>query len=102
MFLKHGIAPSRAKHEGASGLRNFAMKKGNPMTHRFVVTATALGALASGFVFAQEAATPALEEIIVTAQKRSENLQDVPISVVAVSAQQIRDAGITNIRMDRT
>jgi len=39
-----------------------------------------------------------LDEIIVTAQKRSENLQDVPISVVAVSAQQIQDAGITNIR----
>jgi iron complex outermembrane recepter protein len=41
---------------------------------------------------------PALEEIIVTAQKRSENLQDVPISVVALSAQQIKDAGITDIR----
>jgi iron complex outermembrane receptor protein len=41
---------------------------------------------------------PALEEIIVTAEKRSENLQDVPISVVALSAQQIKDAGITDIR----
>jgi iron complex outermembrane recepter protein len=41
---------------------------------------------------------PALEEIIVTAQKRSENLQDVPISVVAVSAQQIKDAGVSDIR----
>jgi outer membrane receptor protein involved in Fe transport len=39
-----------------------------------------------------------LEEIIVTAQKRSENLQDVPISVVAINAQQVQDAGITNIR----
>src|ERR1700728_275749 len=38
---------------------------------------------------------PALEEIIVTAQKRSENLQDVPISVVAINAQQAQDAGIT-------
>ncbi len=41
---------------------------------------------------------PALEEIIVTAEKRSENLQDVPISVVAINAQQAQDAGITNIR----
>src|SRR3984885_6702998 len=41
---------------------------------------------------------PALQEIIVTAQKRSENLQDVPISVVAINAQQAQDAGITNIR----
>jgi iron complex outermembrane recepter protein len=43
-------------------------------------------------------ASPALEEIIVTAEKRSENLQDVPISVVALSSQQIKDAGITDIR----
>src|ERR1700722_12497226 len=41
---------------------------------------------------------PALQEIIVTAQKRSENLQDVPISVAAINAQQAQDAGITNIR----
>jgi iron complex outermembrane recepter protein len=47
---------------------------------------------------ADASSAPALEEIIVTAQKRSENLQDVPISVVAMSAQQIKDAGITDIR----
>jgi iron complex outermembrane recepter protein len=47
---------------------------------------------------ADTSSAPALEEIIVTAQKRSENLQDVPISVVAMSAQQIKDAGITDIR----
>jgi outer membrane receptor protein involved in Fe transport len=47
---------------------------------------------------ADASGAPALEEIIVTAQKRSENLQDVPISVVAISAQQIKDAGITDIR----
>jgi outer membrane receptor protein involved in Fe transport len=47
---------------------------------------------------ADASSAPALEEIIVTAQKRSENLQDVPISVVAINAQQVQDAGITNIR----
>jgi iron complex outermembrane receptor protein len=98
MFLTHGIAPSRARHECASGVRKSEMKKGKPMTHRFLLAAAVFGALASGNTFAQEAAAPALDEIIVTAQKRSENLQDVPISVVAVSAQQIQDAGITNIR----
>ncbi len=61
-------------------------------------------AISAGFVGAQalaaDAATsgPVLEEIIVTAEKRSENLQDVPISVIAINAQQIQDAGITNIR----
>jgi outer membrane receptor protein involved in Fe transport len=60
-------------------------------------------ALCAAFAGAQglaaDASTgPALEEIIVTAEKRSENLQDVPISVVAVNAQQIQDAHITDIR----
>jgi iron complex outermembrane receptor protein len=38
-----------------------------------------------------------LEEIIVTAEKRSENIQDVPISVIAVSAQALQDAGVKDI-----
>ncbi|MBP7334347.1 TonB-dependent receptor [Niveispirillum sp.] len=38
-----------------------------------------------------------LEEIIVTAQKRSENLQDVPISVTAVTADMLDTAGTYNV-----
>jgi iron complex outermembrane receptor protein len=57
------------------------------------------GAFAGAQALAADASNaPVLEEIIVTAQKRSENLQDVPISVVAINAQQVQDAGITNIR----
>jgi outer membrane receptor protein involved in Fe transport len=41
---------------------------------------------------------PALTEIIVTAQKRQENIQDVPVSVMAVSAQQLQDAGVKDIK----
>ena len=37
-----------------------------------------------------------LEEVIVTAQKRAESLQDVPISMTAVSGEKLDDAGITN------
>ena len=37
-----------------------------------------------------------LEEIIVTAQKRQENLQDVAISVTAFSGQQMAELGVTN------
>ncbi|MDP9089903.1 MAG: TonB-dependent receptor [Pseudomonadota bacterium] len=56
-------------------------------------------AIAGAQAWAADASTgPALEEIIVTAQKRSENLQDVPISVIAVNAQQIQDAHIIDIR----
>ena len=38
-----------------------------------------------------------LEEVIVTAQKRAESLQDVPISMTAVSGEKLDDAGITNL-----
>ncbi|MCH7696495.1 MAG: TonB-dependent receptor, partial [Proteobacteria bacterium] len=37
-----------------------------------------------------------LEEIIVTAQKRTENLQDVPISVTALSATKLEQLGISD------
>jgi iron complex outermembrane receptor protein len=44
-----------------------------------------------------EQAPGGLEEVIVTAQKRTANLQDVPFSVSASSEAQIRDSGSGNI-----
>jgi iron complex outermembrane receptor protein len=70
----------------------------SPRTISLVLTVSAGFASAYGWAADAAGGGPALEEIIVTAQKRSENLQDVPISVLAVSAQQIKDAGITDIR----
>jgi len=35
-----------------------------------------------------------LEEVVVTAQKRTENIQDVPLAVAVVSAQQMENAGV--------
>lgn len=46
---------------------------------------------------AQEAPDLRLEEVIVTAQKISENLQDVPISVSTISGYKLAAAGIENI-----
>lgn len=37
-----------------------------------------------------------IEEIVVTAQKRSENLQDVPVAITAFTAETINRLGITN------
>ena len=70
------------------------------VTSRAISLALAVsGAFAGAHALAADASTaPVLEEIIVTAEKRSQNLQDVPISVVAINAQQVQDAGITNIR----
>lgn len=68
---------------------------------RAVTLALAMSAaIASGYSLADQAAGPTaeLEEIIVTAEKRAENIQDVPISIIAVSAQQIQDAGVKDIK----
>jgi iron complex outermembrane receptor protein len=45
-------------------------------------------------VAASAYADAVLEEILVTARKRAENVQDVPIAISAFSAQDIEDAGI--------
>src|ERR1700691_4135718 len=48
---------------------------------------------------ADEAAKPAeVSEVVVTAQRRSERIQDVPITVEAVSADTMRTEGIENVK----
>lgn len=41
---------------------------------------------------------PALEEVIVTAEKREESIQDVPISIVAFSQDRLEKLGISDIK----
>jgi outer membrane receptor protein involved in Fe transport len=43
------------------------------------------------------AAAPALEEVIVTARKREENIQNIPVAVTAVSAQKLDNFGLRNL-----
>ena len=50
--------------------------------------ALAIAAISSGTNAAE------LEEIIVTAQKRAESLQDVPVSLIAISGTKIEEAGL--------
>ena len=52
-------------------------------------------ALAVSGAHAQDAAE--LEELVVTAQKRTENLQDVPISITAVTADSLARSQITTL-----
>jgi len=63
------------------------MKKSN----KYLLTMAVSAALAPGASFAQ------LEEVLVTAQKRSQNLQDVPIAISAVSQEIIEQTGINTI-----
>ena len=44
-----------------------------------------------------QAQAPVLEEVLVTAQKRSQNLQDVPVSVSAISGDQIREGLVSSM-----
>ena len=62
---------------------------------RFILrNATALACLiSSGAVSAQ----PVLEEVLVTAQKRSQNLQEVPVAVTQFSGADLEQSGIADI-----
>ena len=58
--------------------------------------------LAAGFISAGMspqaiAEDLAVEEIIVTAQKRAENLQDVLLAITAMGEEMIDERGLTNI-----
>lgn len=62
------------------------------------VTGSALvGILAASGAMAQDGSGPVLEEITVTAQKREQSLQDVPISVVALTSSALDDRELKNV-----
>jgi iron complex outermembrane receptor protein len=85
-----------------------------PTNHRSLLAGavlSALLALGTGAAYAQQAQTPptaqnnatgpgdldAIPEITVTAQFRSQNLQDTPIAITAVTADMLRDRNQTDI-----
>jgi iron complex outermembrane receptor protein len=61
---------------------------------RRTLLAAACTLAVAGPGLAQEAEAPKVEQVVVTAQKRLERLQDVPVSVKAFTAKQIEAAGI--------
>ena len=63
----------------------------------FCLVATSLLALPAGFGFmgTAQAAEHVLEEVVVTARKREENLLEVPVSITAITAADIDAKGIT-------
>ncbi|HZF17411.1 MAG TPA: TonB-dependent receptor [Steroidobacteraceae bacterium] len=59
--------------------------------------ATAILSAVPAAAFAQQQAdTGVLEEVLVTAQKRSESLQDVPISITAIGTEKLEELHVTN------
>jgi outer membrane receptor protein involved in Fe transport len=73
------------------------------MNHRQLLAGAAAGALGVGLLGPSPACAQAatdgaqLEEVIVTAQRRAENLQDAPVSVQAVTAEQIQERAVSNL-----
>ena len=69
---------------------------------RFSCRALLLASLSGSFLsstplFAQEAPNSGIDdEIVVTAQKREENLQNVPISIQALSTRKLDQLNVTN------
>ena len=59
-----------------------------------VTTVSTAGAVK---VFAQEQGRATLEEVVVTAQKRAQSVQDVPIAISAYNNAFVKDFGITNV-----
>jgi iron complex outermembrane receptor protein len=63
---------------------------------RTPISAGVIVALTSPAVMAQD--NLAIDEVVVTAQKRTENLQDVPISIQALGSEAIQELNITNFK----
>jgi len=72
-----------------------------PITLRYFALAllagTAVPAIAQATAEAAPAADAGLEEIVVTAERRAENIQDVPISVSALTADALESQGIRTV-----
>src|SRR5210317_809813 len=78
------------------------MRRGVRLTMNFnrnlvKVMCLAVGAASSALAVAQESQRVTLDEVIVTAQKRAENLQEVPLSISALGSQELENRGIESL-----
>src|ERR1700690_1913030 len=77
-------------------LRRFAAAGRSSSLRRTVPVVPMLLACMQAAYAADPAETATLEEITVTAQKRVENLQDVPISIQALGTAKLEELHVTN------
>ncbi|MGA0543866.1 hypothetical protein ACO2Q1_01190 [Brevundimonas sp. VNH65] len=66
------------------------------------LAAFAIATLAAGGAVAQQDQPTSVDDVIVTANKREQSLQDVPSVVTAISEQLLTDAGVKDIRTCRS
>ena len=75
------------------------MSRQDRRIHAALVSGTFLTAtVLSSTMFSTAVSAQVLEEVIVTARKRAEAMQDVPVSVTAFTGNQLRNAGIVNLK----
>jgi len=71
------------------GLKNFTLGSAAMAAATSMIVSPAFSKVGTGVAV--------LEEIVVTARKRSENLQDIPIAVTALTAENLDSRGFSNI-----
>lgn len=77
-------------------MRKWAWLAGTALVALPLIATTAFAQTAAPAV-QDEPETANLDEIVVTAQKRAENVQDVPLSIAAFGEQQLRQSGIDDV-----
>lgn len=84
----------------ASPARSFWKKsRSRTLTKALLVSTTVeLALLLAGPALAADADSSTLEEVIVTARKRVENLQATPVSVTALSGETVKDLNLRNFQ----
>ncbi|MEO7775806.1 MAG: TonB-dependent receptor [Steroidobacteraceae bacterium] len=73
------------------------MKKSQNRAAHVICTAV-LGSGATPLALAADAGNEGIEEVIITAQKRAQSIQDVPIAVSALSSSELENRGIAGSR----
>jgi iron complex outermembrane recepter protein len=74
--------------------------EGDSMMKTSIFLAVSVSALSSTIALAQQADQtqgPALQEIVITAQKRTEKLEDVPVSASVISSQALLNSNVSDI-----
>lgn len=80
---------------------NQALRQNTIGLRRAILASASVLTLMSGAAQAQQAASSTeggVPEIIVTAQKREENVNTVPMSITAATGEQLKRAGVTEVR----
>lgn len=71
--------------------------RGMRLASAAAISALTVGAAAAAETNGAASATTSVEEVVVTAQKRSQNVQTVPIAITAFTAKSLKDRGVQNV-----